>query len=46
MDCVMDTFDSGYIMLYCPVDYWQPRYGSVTLHAGESASDSAEQVTS
>jgi hypothetical protein len=46
MGCDMDTFDNGYVMLYRPVDYWQPMYGSVTPLAGESASDSAEQVTS
>jgi len=42
----MDVLDNGYVVLYCPVDYWQPRYGSVTPSAGETASDSAEQVTS
>jgi len=44
--CNMDVLDNGYVVLYCPVDYWQPRYGSVTPSAGETASDSAEQVTS
>jgi len=42
----MDTLYYGYVVLYRPVDDWQPRYGSVTPSAGESASDSAEQVSS
>lgn len=46
MICDMDTLYNGYIVLYCPVDNWQPRYGSVTPSAGESASDSAEQISS
>jgi len=44
--CDMGTLYNGYVLLYCPVDNWQPRYGSVTPSAGESASDSAEQVSS
>jgi hypothetical protein len=46
MGCDTDNLYNGHVVLYSPVDNWQPRYGPITPPAGESASDNAEQVAS
>jgi hypothetical protein len=46
MGCGKDILYNGYVVPYCPVDYLPRSYGSITTPAGETASDSAEQLTS